>query len=404
MASPMRETTEMTNKLRWLLAMLAVFALVAAACGNDDDTTAAPADESPAEAPADGDDEEMDDAPTCETVDDVTLQLQWVAQSQFAGYFAAVDQGFYAANCLNVTIAEGAVDIVPQQQLGSGAADFAIAWVPKALVSREEGIDIVNIAQIFQRSGTLQVAFADAGINSASDLEGKIVGNWGFGNELEVVAGARFAGLEPGTDFEFIGQSFDMTALLSGEIDAAQAMTYNEYAQLLETTNPDTGELYTADDFTTISWEDEGSGMLQDAIWADAGRLADDPAYGDIATRLIASSIDGWIWCRDNADACVDVVLSNGSTLGRSHQTWQLNEINKLIWPSPDGIGVMDPALFDATVDVALTADFITAAPDDGAFTTQYAEAALELVQEMGSDVVGDSWTPVEVELLEGGE
>ncbi|MDH3707160.1 MAG: ABC transporter substrate-binding protein [Acidimicrobiia bacterium] len=416
---------------RWLLAVTVVLSLVAAACGSDDDdgdsagtgtTEASSETEAPAEDEAadeemtdedaaedEAADEEMTDeeapvAVDCDTVDAITVQLQWVAQAQFAGYFAAKDEGIYDQYCLDVTIAEGAVDIVPQQQLGSGAADFAVAWVPKALVSREEGIDIVNIAQIFQRSGTLQVSFADADILRAADLEGKLVGNWGFGNELELVAGANAAGLEPGTDFEFVQQNFDMLALLNGEIDAAQAMTYNEYAQVLETVNPETDELYQPEDFNTISWEEEGVGMLQDALWADAGRLADDEAYADIATRLVAATIEGWAWCRDRAKPCVNVVLDNGTTLGRSHQAWQLNEINKLIWPSPTGAGLMDQTLWDQTVDVSLTAEFITAEPDEGAFTTEIAEAALTLLDEKGVDTVGGNWEPAEVELEEGGE
>ena len=137
---------------------------------------------------------EAADGSNCDGVNQVTLQLQWFAQAQFAGYYAAVDEGFYQAHCLDVTIEEGSVDIVPQQQLASGAADFAIAWVPKALVSREAGLDIVNVAQIFQRSGTLQVSFADSGITSPADLAGKKVGSWGFGNEFELLAGSRRAG------------------------------------------------------------------------------------------------------------------------------------------------------------------------------------------------------------------
>src|SRR5687768_16246792 len=124
----------------------------------------------------------------CETTDQVSLQLQWFIQAQFAGYFAAQDQGFYADQCLDVTIVEGGVDIVPQQQLADGAVDFALAWVPKALASREAGANIVNIAQVFQRSGTLQVSFAEAGITSPADFEGKTIGNWGFGNEYEIFA------------------------------------------------------------------------------------------------------------------------------------------------------------------------------------------------------------------------
>ncbi len=371
------------SRRRWpLLALALALALVAASCGDGDDT----------EAGAGGE---------CETVDSVKLQLQWFAQAQFAGYYAAVDEGFYADRCLDVEIVEGGVDIVPQQQLGSGAVDYAISWVPKALVSRDEGIDIVNVAQVFQRSGTLQVSFADAGITSPADFAGKKVGNWGFGNEFELLAGARSADLEPGADFELVQQNFDMVALIQGEIDAAQAMTYNEYAQVLETVNPDTGELYQPEDLTVIDWNDVGTAMLQDAIWADGSKLGDE-AYDDQTTRFIAASIEGWMWCRDNAEACVEVVLNNGPTLGTSHQTWQLNEINKLIWPSPGGAGVMDKALWDQTIEVSLSEGVLSAAPDDAAYTTDYAQAALDLIGD--ADVTGDDWSPVEVTLNEGGE
>ena len=377
-------TSNGRSRRRWarLLVLALALAVFAAACGDDGDDTAA----------GSGD---------CDTVDDVKLQLQWFAQAQFAGYYAAVDQGSYEARCLNVEIVEGGVDIVPQQQLGSGAVDYAISWVPKALVSREEGIDIVNVGQVFQRSGTLQVSFADSGINSPEDFAGKKVGNWGFGNEFELLAGSRQAGLEPGTDYELVQQNFDMLALISGEIDAAQAMTYNEYAQVLETTNEATGELYTADDLTVINWNDVGTAMLQDAIWADGARLGDE-AYDDQTTRFIAASIEGWIWCRDNQDDCVDVVLANGSTLGQSHQTWQLNEINKLIWPSPGGAGVMDKALWDQTIEISLSESVLSDAPDDAAYTTQYAEDALDLLGD--ADVNGSGWSPVEVTLNAGGE
>ena len=126
--------------------------------------------------------------------------MQWVTQAQFAGYIAAVDQGFYEAQCLDVTILEGAVDIVPQTVLANGDADFAIAWVPKALASREAGANIVDIAQVYQRSGTLQVSFKDKNITSPADFAGKKVGNWGFGNEWEVFAAMTKAGIDPAND------------------------------------------------------------------------------------------------------------------------------------------------------------------------------------------------------------
>ena len=149
----------------------------------------------------------MTGATTCGKADKVKLQLQWVTQAQFAGYFAAVDKGFYAKNCLDVTIIEGGVDIVPQTQLATGAVDYALAWVPKALASREAGAAITDVAQIFERSGTLQVSFKDKSIATAADLKGKKVGNWGFGNEFELFAGMTKASLDPAKDVTLVSNS-----------------------------------------------------------------------------------------------------------------------------------------------------------------------------------------------------
>lgn len=338
----------------------------------------------------------------------VSLQLQWFTQGQFAGYLAAVDQGFYEARGLDVEILEGGVDIVPQTVLAQGQADFAIAWVPKALASREQGAGITNVAQVFQRSGTYQVSFADSGIAAPADLAGRRVGNWGFGNEFELFAGMTAAGLNPAADVTLVQQQFDMEALLSGEIDAAQAMSYNEYAQVLEATNPDTGALHQPSDFSVINWEDQGTAMLQDAIWANTERLA-DPAYQDTTTRFVAASLEGWAYCRDNVESCRDIVVAAGSTLGASHQLWQVNEVNKLIWPAPAGAGTIDEAAWARTVQVARTAvnadgqTVITADPDADAYTNTYVEQALELLRADGVDVEGTSFAPVEVTLNPGG-
>ena len=206
----------------------------------------------------------------------VTLQLQWLTQAQFAGYYAALAEGYYEEEGLAVEIIPSGGDIVPQDALANGEVDFAIAWVPKVLGSIEQGAQITDVAQIFERSATQQVAFADSGIETVADLAGKKIGSWGYGNEWELFAGLNQAGV---TDFEIIQQAFDMNAFLAGDIDAAQAMTYNEYAQLLEAENPETGELYQPEDFTVIDWNEVGTAMLQDAIWADATRLADDEEY-----------------------------------------------------------------------------------------------------------------------------
>ena len=382
------------NKGWKLAAGVVALSLAAVACGGDDSSSDAPASNAPA---------------ACETTTSVKLQLQWFTQAQFAGYFAAVDQGFYADQCLDVSILEGGVDIVPQQQLADGAVDFALSWVPKALASREAGADIVDIAQIFQRSGTLQVSFKDNGITSPADFAGKNIGNWGYGNEFEIFAALTKAGLDPAADVTLVQQQFDMAALLAGDIDAAEAMTYNEYAQVLEAINPDTGKQYTADDFNVVSYEDEGVGMLQDAIWASGERLASDAAYKDTAVKFVAASIQGWAFCRDNAQACADIVVSKGSKLGASHQLWQMNEVNKLIWPATGGAGMIDAAAWDRTATLAQEtknlegSTVLTAAPDAGAYTNDIVTAALALLDGMGVDTKGSSFAPMDVTLNEAG-
>jgi len=347
-------------------------------------------------------------APPAEGPQPVKLQLQWVMQGQFAGYIAAVEQGFYQKRGLDVQITEGGVDIVPQTVLAQGQADFAIAWVPKALASREQGAGITDVAQIFQRSGTYQVSFADKGIRTPADLKGKKVGNWGFGNEFELFAGMTNAGINAASDVTLVQQQFDMQALLRGEIDAAQAMSYNEYAQVLEATNPATGQLYQPGDFSVIDWNATGTAMLQDAIWASSERLG-DPAYQDLTTRFIAGSLEGWAYCRDNVESCRDMVVAAGSTLGASHQLWQVNEVNKLIWPSPEGAGMIDEAAWAQTVQVARTAvnadgqTVLTRDPDAEAHTNTYVQRAIEQLKTEGVDVTGEGFQPTQVTLNPGG-
>jgi NitT/TauT family transport system substrate-binding protein len=359
------------RRLRALTATLAVLVLVTGACAAEDDE-----------------------------LTPINLQLQWVAQAQFAGYYAAVDQGFYADEGLDVTILEGAVEIVPQQVVATGGAEFGLAWVPKALVSNEEDAGLVNVGQVFQRSGTLMVSWADSGITSPSDWEGKIVGNWGFGNEYELTAAIEKFGVNVG---ELVAQSFDMEALLNREIDAAEAMIYNEYAQVLEATNPATGELYQPSDLTVIDFNDPSiaTAMLQDAIWVTEAYAEDN---ADTVEAFLRASFRGWIYCRDNPDSCVDIVLAAGPTLGRSHQTWQMNEINGLIWPSPLGIGVMDGALWQQTVDVATSQGVIQGVPPAGSYRTDFAQSAVDALEDDGLDTVGNSWQRVTVELNPGGE
>ncbi len=387
---------KLNNRWKRLLALLAVIGLVLTACGDDTgaDTTS-PDTTSPDTSAPDGE---------CTEPDDVRVQLQWVAQSQFAGYFVAQDLGFYEDECLNVEILEGAVEIVPQTVLATGGAEFGIAWVPKALVSREQGAEIINIAQVFERSGTLSVSFVEQGITHPTDWEGKTVGNWGFGNEYELTGAINKFDVQ---DVELVGQNFDMLALLNGEIDAAEAMIYNEYAQVLEAENPETGELYQPEDLNVIDFNDPdvATAMLQDAIWVNAEWIAEE-GNEDIAVRFLKATFRGWIHCLDNFDECVEIVLENGSTLGESHQAWQLNEILALIFPATNGIGVMNESLWDQTVEVgtAVVEELQGVTISDDAYRTDLAQQAVDELEAEGLDVTGASYERRDIELRPGGE
>jgi NitT/TauT family transport system substrate-binding protein len=373
------------------VAVLALSVLAIAACGGSDNGSSTTS------------------ASGAKPLTKVKLQLQWFTQAQFAGYFAALQKGYYKDAGLDVQILEGGTDIVPQTVLAQGHADYAIAWVPKALQSREQGANITDVGQVFQRSGTLQVSFKDKDITTAAQLRGKKVGNWGFGNEFELFAGMTKAGLNPGKDVTLAQQQFDMQALLKGDIDAAQAMIYNEYAQVLEAKNPKTGKLYQPSDFNEINWNKEGTAMLQDAIWANTDKLQNDKAYQDTTVKFLEASFRGWAFCRDNPDKCRDIVVARGSKLGASHQLWQMNEINKLVWPSPNGIGMVDKAAWDQTVKIAEQtknqqgATVLKNPPEGLAYTNDYAQKAIAALKEQNVDTSGTGFKPITVTLNPGG-
>ena len=374
----------MRKRSKWalllVLAIAAAFAVAGCGGGDDDDGGEATGELTP-----------------------VTLQSKWVVQAQFAGYYAAVDQGFYEDEGLDVTIRAGGPDIVPEQVVLGGQAEFGIDWLDSLLATRDQGQNIVNIAQVFARSGMTEVTWEDTGLDSIASLEGKKVGVWLGGNEHKLFAALTKNGLDPQDDVDIVAQPFNMDLLLNREVDAAAAMTYNELAQILETENPETGELYTLEDLNVMRMSDEGTGALEDGIFVREDWIADE-ANQDVARRFLKASFRGWIFCRDSPDDCVDIVLANGPTLGEGHQRWMMNEINDLIWPNTLGIGVMDPASFDVTNQIATDYEIIKAPATTDAYRTDLAEAAVAELEEDGEDVRGEDWEKPEVEVTPGGE
>src|SRR5215203_6094631 len=378
----------------WLAGVLAAAAFAVAGCGGDDD-------ESSGGSTGGG-------TGTGEAAagpkDSVTLQLKWVTQAQFAGYYAALDQGYYDEQNLDVDIKVGGPDITPEQVVASGQAEFGIDWLPSLLATRDQGGDLVNIAQVFERSGMTEVTWKDSGITDVAGMKSKKVGVWCCGNEFELFAALTKNDIDPKSkdDVTIVNQPFDMNLFLQKQVDAAAAMTYNELAQVLEQENPETGQLYKLDDLNVITMEDAGTAMLEDGVFTRGDWISEEKNQ-DVATRFLAASLKGWIFCRDNAEECLQIVLDAGPTLGEGHQRWQLNEINALIWPNEGSFGVMNEEDFQRTADIAKQFGVIKKEASPDAYSTDYADAALKLLEDDGVDVKGADWQKETVEVTAGG-
>ena len=343
--------------------------------------------------------------PQAAKLDKVTLQLKWVTQSQFAGYYAAKSLGYYKQFGLDVNIKVGGPTITPETVVASGQADIGIDWLPSLLATRDTGTKLVNIAQMFARSGMTELTWKDSGISSIAAMRNHTVGVWCCGNQFELYAALTKYGMdhEKQQGVKIFNQPFTMTDFLSRRIDAAAAMTYNELAQVLESKNPKTGKLYTLNDLNVFPLQKEGTSMLEDGLFAQESWVS---SHRDIATRFIAASDRGWIYCRDHVRQCTNIVLKNGTALPGGHQLWEMNEINKLIWPNSKGIGIMDPAAFKRTAAIALKYKVIKHAASSKAYDAQLAKAAVQYLKNhvAGIDVNGKGYKPIKVTLRAGGK
>ncbi len=333
----------------------------------------------------------------------VTLQSKWVVQGQFAGYYAAQAKGYYKQAGLDVTIKPGGPDIIPEQVVEGGQAEFGIDWLPSLLAQRDTGQDLVNIAQVYARSGTTEVTWKDSGINTFSKMRGKKFGVWIFGNEFEQRAALVKYGMNPDKDVKLIKQNFDVNPFLKRQVDATSAMTYNELAQILEAKNSKTGKQVQLSDLNVFKYNDLGTGMQQDGIFVK-GDWIKDKANQDTAVKFLQASFKGWVYCRDHYLDCTNIVVKAGTALPKGHQQWQVNEVNALIWPNKAGIGVMSKAAFDQTAKIAHTYKVIKKPASSAAYRTDLAKKAIAALKSQGVDVNGKNFKKAKVTLKLGGK
>jgi NitT/TauT family transport system substrate-binding protein len=346
---------------RWLTGLITIGVLVAGCVKLPPDTPIADASRS-AGAP-----------PTSRPLpaDRVRLQLKWVAQAQFAGYYAAKARGLYAAEGIEVAIQPGGPVIAAERVVATGGADIGVGWLSSLLGARDQDLALVNIAQVFGASGMRQIAFAASGIRGPADLRGRRVAVWFAGNEFPLLATLAKYGIDRVHDVTLVPQPLDMRLFLDGAVDAAAVMTYNEYKQVL-----DAG--VRPEDLVMIDFNREDTAMLEDGLFAGADWLR-APGHRALAARFLRASLRGWELCRDRPAECVDIVLAESPVLDRAHQTWMMTEVNKLVWGPPASatpVGRMDPVAFRRTADIALRFGVIRRPASSEAYTHDIWELA----------------------------
>ncbi|WP_291376804.1 ABC transporter substrate-binding protein [Devosia sp.] len=291
----------------------------------------------------------------------VTLQLKWVTQGQFAGYYVAQAKGFYEEEGLNVEIKPGGPDIAPEQVIAGGGADVITTWMAPGLAARERGVPLVNIAQPFKQSGLLLTCLKEAGVETTDDFAGKTLGVWFFGNEYPFYAWMAKLGLstEGGAEgVEVLKQAFNVDPLIQKQAACISTMTYNEYGQVLRAG-------LTPEELTVFNYRDEGVGMLEDGLYVMEDKLA-DPAFVEKMTKFVRASMKGWDYARSNAEEAAQIVVDNDMTgsMTVEDQLYQVSEVNKL---TEGSTGVLDEADYRQTVDTLLSA----VSPENPAITKE---------------------------------
>jgi len=306
--------------------------------------------------------------------DEVRLQLQWVTQAQFAGYYVALDKGYYDAEDLDVSILPGGPDIAPPQVLAGGGADAMLNWMPSALAARERGLPVVNIAQPFKSSGLMLTCWKDTGITSPADFKGKTIGVWFFGNEYPFLSWMSQEGIstDGGPDgVSVLRQGFNVDPLLQRQADCISTMTYNEYGQVL-----DAG--VSEDELVTFKYENQGVATLEDGIYVLEDNL-NDPAFVDKMVRFVRASMKGWKYAEANPGEAAEIVLDNDETGAqtKAHQVRMMGEIAKLTAGSN---GSLEPADYERTVATLMAggSDPVITKMPEGAWTHAITDAALK--------------------------
>jgi len=359
----------MKKRKNWMSLLLTVMMLsmLLAGCGGESTATTdvtAPTETTPTETT----DATSEDT---EVLEPMTLQLKWLPQSQFMGYYVAKDKGYYEAEGIDLEILPGGSDIIPEQQVYNGVADVGVTWVSTLMKYQAQGWELQQVSQVFQKSAMLLVSKAETGITSPQDLKGKKVASWFGGNEYEIYALLEANGIDREKDLEMVQQDFTMNQLLGDEIDAASAMTYNEYGLLLESG-------LTESDLNVLNMNDENVAMLEDCLFVSEEWIAENE---DLFVRFLRASIKGWQDACADPEAAGQVVFEADQSVSLEHQIYMAKEVAKLVTPEgfdPSQIGYIDMSAIEQTAELAQKYGLLSEAADlsETNITSKYWELA----------------------------
>jgi NitT/TauT family transport system substrate-binding protein len=300
--------------------------------------------------------------------DPVTLQLKWVTQAQFAGYYVAKDKGFYEEEGIDITIKPGGPDVAPEQVIAGGGADVIVDWMGGALAARDKGVNLVNIAQPFKKSGLLMICPKDGPVQTEADFKGHTLGVWFFGNEYPFYAWMNKLGIptEGGADgVNVLKQSFDVEPLIQKQADCISVMTYNELGQAI-----DAG--FTTDKLVIFNYTELGNDLLEDGLYAMEEKLA-DPAFSDKMVRFVRASMKGWQYAIANPEEAAQIVIDNDESGAQTleHQLYMMGEVAKLVDPNDASLNI---DAYNRTEQALLDQKIIANKPT-GAYTTAITDA-----------------------------
>ena len=280
----------------------------------------------------------------------VTVQLKWVPQAQFAGYYVAAAKGYYKAEGLDVTIKPGGPDISPVQVIAGNNADVIVNWMPDALAASEAGVPLVNIAQVFNRSGLMLTCKKASGVSSPKDLKGKTLGVWYGGNEYPFLNWMGKLGYKPDTDIKVLKQGFNVDPLLQNQAACVSTMVYNEYWQIIDAGVKES-------DLVTFFYEDQGVASLEDGLYVLESKLK-DPAFVARMGKFLKATFKGWNDAVKNPEEAAKIVVSNdmSGSATLAVQKRQMENVAKLITTANGPkMGYLEPAAYERTVKVLMS-------------------------------------------------